>query len=98
MTEPLTFTVDISAVKTADTIYHDPNGEDIQLHGVEDGDLVISFSDGFCEKSGWQVEDTLVWTVDANAIKISCPAAEERLRKQEAQAEYDRMRNEGTPI
>jgi len=98
MNEPLTFTVDISSAKTADTIYHDPNGEDIQLHNVEDGDLVISFSDDFREKSGWQVEDTLVWTVDTNAIKISCPAAEERLQKQEALAEYDRMRGEGTPI
>ena len=42
---------------------HDPAGPEIQTHEVGD-ELIITFSPGWTEKTGWQVGDTLVWSLN----------------------------------
>lgn len=85
---------------------HDPNGPQIQTHGLESGELLITFSPEWADQMDWRVGDTLVWTIneEVGGMTLTCPEAEERkaqqseadMRRQDIE-DHARMTDEGAP-
>lgn len=59
---------------------HDPNGDQVQTHELESGELLLTFSDAFIEQMDWRVGETLVWNIneESGGLTLSSPQADAR--------------------
>ena len=78
---------------------HDPNGDQVQTHELESGELLITFSDDFVQQMDWRVGEALVWNIneETGGLTLTCPQADERralqdqadVRRQDLQDQLD---------
>ena len=43
---------------------HNPAGEEVQMHELPNGDVVLTFNPDFLEFMDWQPEDILTWNIN----------------------------------